>query len=171
MTLLDDKSAGARPTSVAETTSTEGATRNPNVEKLEECFRRELSAVETYELAMKGVTHVGIHHTLQEILASHLRRTGQLRVAIGALGGDAPSSSGVWGAFARAVQSGANLLGDRAAISSLVDGEDRELAVYTGDLGECSAETRRIVEREMLPQQRHTHELAHSLKKYVSAPS
>jgi hypothetical protein len=149
----------------------DGAARKLNVDKLADCLRGELSAAETYDLALKGVTHVGIHHALQEILASHLRRITQLREAIGAMGGDPPSSSGVWGAFARAVQSGADLLGDRAAVSALEEGEDRALSLYVGDVSLCDAETTRLIERELLPQQRHTHELCHTLKSYVSAPS
>jgi demethoxyubiquinone hydroxylase (CLK1/Coq7/Cat5 family) len=149
----------------------EAPARNPNVDRLADCLRSELSAVETYELALKGVTHVGVHHAIQEILESHLRRADLLRTAIVAMGGDPPSSSGIWGAFARAVQAGADLLGDRTAVASLEDGEDRTLALYAGDVSQCDAETTRIIERELLPQQRHTHELCRALKSYVNAPS
>ena len=56
------------------TTSTNAETSNASVEKLQELLRGELSAVETYELALKSINHVGLHRTLQEILVSHSRR-------------------------------------------------------------------------------------------------
>ena len=77
-----------------------------SIDKLNECFRDELAAVETYEMALKSVNHVGVRHTLQELLASHGRRTDLLRDRIGSLGAEPPSGSGVWGTFAKAVQAG-----------------------------------------------------------------
>jgi hypothetical protein len=141
------------------------------IEKLGECFRHELSAVETYELALQGVTHVGLHHALQELLVSHSRRTDQLRERIGLQGGQPPSSSGVWGAFAKAVQRGADLLGDRAAIGALEQGEDRALAFYAEGLEGCDPSTRTLIGRDLLPEQRRTHDLCRTLKSFVNAPS
>jgi bacterioferritin (cytochrome b1) len=148
----------------------ETATKNTSVEKLEECLRVELSAVETYELALKSINHVGLHHTVQEILASHARRTELLTERIGRLGGDPPTSSGIWGAFAKVAQVGADLLGDRAAIAMLEEGEDRALKLYTDGLGDCDPNTRSFVET-FLPEEWHTHELCRSMKEYANAPS
>lgn len=145
--------------------------KNASIEKLQECLRGELSAVETYELAAKGVEHVGIHHTLQQLLASHARRTTQLTERIRELGAAPAKSSGVWGAFAKAVQAGADLLGDRVAISALEEGEDRGLKLYTDNLTGCDPVTRRLIEAEILPQQQRTHELCRTLKTYTNAPS
>jgi len=146
-------------------------TSNMSITKLEECLRLELSAVETYELALKHLDHVGLHHMCQEILASHARRTERLTEKIERLGADAVKSSGLWGAFAKAVQAGADLLGDRTAIAALEEGEDRGLQLYTEVPGECDPKTRRFIETELMPEQQRTHELCRTMKKYVNAPS
>jgi demethoxyubiquinone hydroxylase (CLK1/Coq7/Cat5 family) len=147
------------------------ANKAASITKLQECFRGELSAVETYQLALKSVPHVGLHHTLQEMLTSHARRTEQIGEKIERFGGVPPTSSGVWGAFAKALQAGADLLGDRAAILALEEGEDRLLKLYTEGLGDCNARTRALVDTELLPEQQRTHRLCEMLKSYVSAPS
>jgi uncharacterized protein (TIGR02284 family) len=144
---------------------------NAGIEKLQECLRGELSAVETYDLALKNVTHVSVHQTLQEIFVNHCRRTDQLRDRIRRLGAEPTNSSGVWGAFAKVFQAGADLLGDRASVAALEEGEDRMLKVYTTNLDDCDAATRRFVEADLLPAQQHTHDLCSALKRYVKTTS
>lgn len=151
--------------------SRETETRDASVAKLQECLRSEFSAAETYELALKSVTHVGIHRTLQEILVSHSRRTALLRDKITGLGAEASTDTGVWGAFAKAFQIGADLLGDRLAIAALEEGEDRGLELYSKDLAECDLKTRKLIDTDLLPEQRRTHDLCRTLKSYMTAPS
>lgn len=151
--------------------SRETETRDASVAKLQECLRSEFSAAETYELALKSVTHVGIHRTLQEILVSHSRRTALLRDKITGLGAEASTDTGVWGAFAKAFQIGADLLGDRLAIAALEEGEDRGLELYSKDLAECDLKTRKLIDTDLLPEQRRTHDLCRTLKRYMTAPS
>lgn len=153
------------------TPSRENASRHTSVEKLQELLRSEISAVETYELALKSVNHVGLHRTLQEILTSHSRRSTQLREKITALGSVPEESSGVWGAFAKVFQAGADLLGERVAIAALEEGEDRSVEMYSADLKGCDAKTQKFVDNELLPEQRRTHDLCRTLKTYVTTPS
>jgi len=150
---------------------TSTTTKTAGMKKLDECLKGELAAAETYDQAIKGVTHVGVRHTLQEILASHLQRASKLRDRIIQMGGEPSTSSGIWGAFAKAIQAGADLLGDRTAIAALEDGEDRGLKLYTEGMVDLDDKTRRLMETEFLPQQQHTHELCRSLKTYVNAAS
>jgi hypothetical protein len=154
-------------------TNTHGkaATKAASNEKLQECLRGELSAMETYELALKSVTHVGLHNSLQEIFVSHARRAERLRERIERSGGESPQSSGLWGTFAKGLQAGADLLGDRTAIAVLEAGEDRGLELYTQGLEDCDAGTRKLIATELLPEQQRTHELCRTLKSYVNAPS
>ena len=159
-------------TNTSTTTTREGTeSRDVSIAKLQECLRSELSAAETYELALKSVSHVGLHRTLQEILVSHSRRITLLREKINGLGGEVPSDSGVWGAFAKVFQLGADLLGDRLGIAALEEGEDRGLELYTKDLGECDPKTRKLIDTDLLPEQRRTHDLCRTLKSYLTAPS
>lgn len=153
------------------TPSRENASRHTSIEKLQEFLRSEISAVETYELALKSVTHVGLHRTLQEILTSHARRTTVLREKIAGLGSEADTSSGVWGAFAKVFQAGADLLGERVAIAALEEGEDRAVEMYSTDLKGCDAKTQKFVDGDLLPEQQRTHDLCRTLKTYVTTPS
>ena len=149
----------------------ENVTSDATMRKLEECFRSELSATETYQLALGRVTHVGLHHTLQEMLVSHAHRKDLLAERIVSAGGQPPASSGVWGVFAKVVQAGADLLGDRSAIAALEEGEDRCLRLYTDGPSGCDARTWQLVDTQLLPEQRRTHDLCKTLKAYTSAPS
>jgi len=140
-------------------------------EKLQDILRAETSAVETYELALESITHVGLHRALQEILASHGQRVEQVRTRMRWLGTEPATGSGVSGAFAKTFQAGADLLGDRAAIAALEQGEDRLLSLYTRDLSSLDSRTCEFIETSLLPSQRHTHDLCRTLKSYTNAPS
>jgi hypothetical protein len=149
-------------------------TKNSSIEKLQDCFRGELAAVETYTLALsaKSVTaHVGLHRALQELLTSHARRSEQLRESIERLGGEPPTSSGVWGSIAMAVQTGADLLGDHLVIAALEEGEEHGVRLYTDSLGGCDPQTREVVENELLPEQKRTRDLCRTLQEYMGAPT
>lgn len=148
-----------------------GFANQTGIDKLEECLRSELSAVETYQLALKSVTHVGLHHILQEIFVSHSRRAENLRARIGLGGGEKSPGSGIWGAFAKAVQVGADLLGDRTAIGALEQGEDRNIKLYSEGLDACDPATRSYLTKELLPEQKRTHDLCRTLKTFVATPS
>lgn len=149
----------------------QGLATDANTDKLLECYRHELSATETYELALKSVTHVGLHHALQDLLVSHSRRSDQLRESIRRQGGEAPTSSGIWGAFAKVVQIGADMLGDRLAIGALEQGEDRGLMLYAEALSVCDPSTRTLIATELLPEQQRTHGICRTLKHFVNEPS
>lgn len=145
--------------------------REQSESKLADCLRGELAAVETYELALKHVDHVGIHQTLQSILASHARRVEIIRDKMLRAGMHVPASSGVWGAFAKAVQAGADLVSINTAIAALEAGEDRGLRLYTTDLDGLEEDTLHFISMTLLPEQQRTHELCRSLKGYVNQPS
>lgn len=142
-----------------------------SVEKLQECLRSEMAAVETYEMTLGNTTNVGTHRALQEILVSHAARTERLRDYLREVGADVPQSSGVWGAFAKALQTGADVLGDRVAIAALKEGEDRALKLYMEALEPCDPRARRLIDFELLPAQRRTLELCRMLKDYLHTPS
>lgn len=144
---------------------------NPTIEKLQDCLRGEMMAVETYERALSSVDHVGLHHALQEILTSHAHRQDLIRERLGHMGGDVPSSTGLFGTFAKVLQRGADILGDRVAIAALEEGEDRGLAMYEEAVASCDGRTRRFIEKDLLPEQHHTHDLCRQLKDYVTQPS
>ncbi|NUQ72003.1 MAG: DUF2383 domain-containing protein [Polyangiaceae bacterium] len=150
--------------------------RNPQalaergVEKLSACLRSELAAVETYELALRHVNHEAARETLESILRSHQRRAELIHDKMSRAGLPVPESSGVWGALAKAVQAGADLLSLNTAVAALEAGEDRGLRMYTTDLDDCDHDTRYFIATTLLPEQRRTHELCRSLKHDIRQP-
>ena len=99
---------------------------------------------------------------------SHERRVETLRRRIELLGGQPAVSPGLGGAFAKAMQGSANLLGEKAAIASLEELEDRELDEYRKDLGELDEDTRAFIEAELLPAQKQSHAKLSSLQRLMS---
>jgi uncharacterized protein (TIGR02284 family) len=141
----------------------------PALDKLNECLRGELSAVETYDLALHKVKDAELSSALRQIRDNHDRRVTELRDILRASGGEPSQSSGAWGAFAKLVQRSADLFGDRAAMSTLEEGEDHGLKMYSEDLDLCDAQTRELIMTRLLPEQRKTHDLCRSLERFTRA--
>jgi len=139
------------------------------IERLNDFVRGELASVETYDLALQAIQETELHAPLRQIRDSHERRVTLLRERIHALGGQPAQSSGVWGAFSRAIQRGADLLGNRVALAALEEGEEQTKKRYTRDVDELAANEREFVERELVKEQVHTLDLARSLQKFVKA--
>jgi len=91
-----------------------------------------------------------------------------LRSAILQLGGEPATSSGPWGVFAKAVEGGARLFGDKTAIAALEEGEDHGLKDYKADIDDLGMEQRGLVTSRLLPLQELTHRRMSTLKKTMS---
>lgn len=139
------------------------------IERLNEMVRLELASVETYDLALSSIQEIELRGPLQQIRDSHEKRLTLLRERIHTLGGQPARNSGVWGAFARAIQRGADLLGNRVALAALEEGEEQVQKRYTRDIDEIAAQERDFVERELMKEQVYTLDLARSLQKFVKA--
>jgi uncharacterized protein (TIGR02284 family) len=159
-----------RETQETPTTLRTGESKHTStIERLNEFVRGELASVETYDLALHAIKDPDLTGPLRQIRDSHERRVGLLRERIRALGAEPVQSSGVWGAFTRAIQRGADLLGNRVALAALEEGEEQAKKRYTRDLDELQATEREFVERELVTEQVRTHDLARSLQKFVKA--
>ena len=112
------------------------------IAQLKRCLRGEISAAETYKMAMDKLRRDD-HGAEVERLRALQRRHGvaaqQIRERIVALGGEADDNSGAWGSFARGVQGVADLFGDTAALKSLKEGEEHGLHVYAEILADTTA--------------------------------
>lgn len=140
-----------------------------SLDKLDECLRGELSAVQTYDLALQNLEVTEIAGALRQLRDSHNRRVTLIRDRIRSWGAVPSETSGAWGAFARLIQRGADLFGDKAAISALEEGEDHGLKLYLEDLDDVDLDTRQFIRHELLPDQRRTHDLCRSLYRFVKA--
>ena len=136
-----------------------------DVETLNSFLRGEISAVETYRQAIGHVTDERLRSQLEDCLHDHEHRVESIRERVEKLGGKPVGSSGLWGTFAKLVQGGADLLGEKTAIQALEEGEDHGLADYQRDMDKTHGEARRFVRMELLPAQKRTHERLSRLKK------
>jgi uncharacterized protein (TIGR02284 family) len=136
-----------------------------DVETLNSFLRGEISAVETYRQALGRVSDDRLRDTLEECQHDHEHRVEELRERIRRMGGEPAEDSGVWGTFAKVVQGGADMLGDKAAIQALEEGEDHGLHDYQRDVDQVHGEARRFVKMELLPAQKRTHERLSRLKR------
>src|SRR5436190_3772391 len=122
-----------------------------NVEQLNSFLRGEISAVETYQMALAKIDHVStVRDELLVNLKSHQDRVMMLQDAIRALGGEPATTSGPWGAFAKAVEGGAKVFGEKAAVYALEEGEDHGLDDYREDTSKLDAGTRQLIQDTLL---------------------
>src|SRR6185503_9957804 len=96
-----------------------------NINQLNSYLRGEISAVETYKMALTKLDYTSpLRADVEANLRSHEERVVLLRDAILQLGGDPATTSGPWGVFAKAVEGAAKTMGDKMAITALEEGED-----------------------------------------------
>jgi hypothetical protein len=139
-----------------------------NIDHLNSFLRGEISAVETYRMALEKIEPSSpARPQLESCLQSHAERIVLLRDAVVQLGGKPAEGSGAWGAFAKAVEGGGKIFGEKGAIAALEEGEDHGLADYRRDLDDLEASARRLVEGQLLPQQVATHRTMSQLKKQM----
>jgi hypothetical protein len=129
-------------------------------------LRGELSAVETYRQALERLGTSACAVDLRENQRSHQQRVDMLQNQILRMGGKPNTDSGVWGGFAKLVEGGAKLFGEKSAIAALEEGEDHGLKLYRdrSDLDKLDLATREFVMSSLLPEQERTHRTASNLK-------
>jgi len=137
------------------------------VGKLNSFLRGEISAVETYRQALDKITDPAVRMQLESCEQDHARRIDLLRARITSLGGTPDQSSGAWGVWAKLVQGGGDLLGEKTALQALEQGEDHGLKDYRRELEELDGETRTWVEGNLLPKAEQTHGTLSALKRTV----
>jgi len=140
-----------------------------NVSHLNSFLRGEISAVETYRMALEKIPiESPARPQLESCLTSHQERVLLLRDAILQLGGDPAERSGAWGAFAKGVEGSAKIFGEKAAIAALEEGEDHGLRDYKGDVSDLDGSALTLVQSRLLPEQVQTHRTMSLLKKQLS---
>jgi bacterioferritin (cytochrome b1) len=140
----------------------DAADANETCRQLNSFLRGEISAAETYKMAIDKVSHsedAGASTNmsmLREIQEEHGRAAQAIRDRIRELGGSPSDSSGAWGAWAMTVQGTANLFGDASALKSLKEGEEHGLKDYQEGLDDIDMTSADLVSNQLIPaQQRH----------------
>jgi uncharacterized protein (TIGR02284 family) len=144
------------------------AVDNKDVDQLNSFLRGELAAAETYRqalLKLPNSQNVGLY---QDCARSHADRAALLTREVRRLGGEPSEDSGMWGTFAKAVEAGAQMFGEKTAIAALEEGEDHGKRDYLADLGDLSSETRSLVKAQILPEQMRTHGIMSTLKQLTA---
>jgi hypothetical protein len=142
--------------------------KKSSVDQLNSFLRGELSAVETYRMALDKVDAISpTRIEVEQCMASHQERVTALREAIIQLGGTPADSSGPWGVFAKTVEGAAKAFGDKAAIAALEEGEDHGLRDYRDELDDedLDIQSKSFLTSRLLPAQQATHDRMSALKK------
>jgi uncharacterized protein (TIGR02284 family) len=128
------------------------------VRQLNSLLRGEISAAETYRMAIDKVADTSAPNAglLREIQEEHGRAAQGIRDRIRELGGEPSDSSGAWGAWAKTVQGTMNLFGDASALKSLKEGEEHGLKDYQEALDDVDPASAQLIQNQLIPaQQRH----------------
>ncbi len=129
------------------------------VRQINSLLRGEISAAETYRMAIEKVSDgnaAGDVQVLRQMQQEHGRAAQELRERIRSLGGEPSDSSGAWGAWAQTVQGTMNLFGDTAALKSLKEGEEHGLKDYQEAIDDTDPLTTSLIQSELIPnQQKH----------------
>jgi rubrerythrin len=125
------------------------------LESLNELLRGEMAAIETYRQALETVEDGPPAETLRTLRLEHRDAADALWHHVEAHGGAPSEGSGAWGAFAKAVEGTARLLGNRLALEALRQGEEHGLERYEEALKKgLPPDCERLVRERLLPRQR-----------------
>ena len=142
--------------------------QSQTIDQLNSFLRGELSAVESYKLALDHLEQSEFRAALVQCSRSHEERARLLSEAILGRGGEPSPSSGAWGSLVRMVERSALALGEGAAIAVLEEGEDHGRDDYLRDLDTLEPSARQLVEFAILPEQRRTHDTVRAVKHTLS---
>jgi Domain of unknown function (DUF2383) len=142
--------------------------QSDTISQLNSFLRGELSAVETYRMALERLEQSEFRPSLVQCTRSHEERARLLTEAILGRGGEPADSSGAWGSLVRMVERSAAAISESAAISVLEEGEDHGRDDYLRDLDNLEPSARQLVEFAILPEQRRTHDTIKAVKRSIS---
>ena len=139
-----------------------------SIDRLNTFLRGEISAVETYQLALARIHHIStVRDELLVNLKSHQDRVMMLQDAIRELDGEPATDSGAWGTLAKTAERSATALGEKAAVVALEEGEDHGLSDYKDHaekLDDLGDRERQLVTDRLLPAQQRTRDRLSDLK-------
>ena len=128
-------------------------TTNKALDRLKYLLQDEMSAVETYTTALAKVKNETALSTLAELKKVHEERKSALTAIVKDMGGEPPTSSGLWGSFAKLVEGGAAILGEKAIVSALEEHEVKSLGDYKSDIEVFDENLHKLMFNELMPSQ------------------
>jgi rubrerythrin len=143
--------ANPNPSSV----TSEPSSQSSALDTLNELLRGEMAAIETYRQALEVAEEGEPAETLRALRLHHRDAADVLWHHVEAHGGQPSDGSGAWGAFAKAVEGTARLLGNRAALKALQQGEEHGLQKYEEALRNgLPLDCEMLIRETLLPRQR-----------------
>ncbi len=133
-------------------------------ENLNSLLKGELSAVESYEIALKHAKTDHVIAAFNDCMQCHAKRANALSGLITQMGGEPALKSGAWGAFAKTVEAGSAILGEGPSIGSLQEGEDQGIELYKAEMKNLEEPEYAIVRNELYPAQERTQKRLADLK-------
>lgn len=132
-----------------------------NIKKIDKLLKDELAATETYQQALDRFREdvvLSESEYLMPIYENHKDAVSSLQAEISQLGGTPSEDSGVWGTWAEIVEGGANLFGQKAILTVLLEGEKLGVESYDEALQDpdLPSAVRSLIETKLLPAQ-HAH--------------
>lgn len=121
-------------------------------------LRNELSSLETYRKLLERFRgdfgHVAAFQDLDDLYQDHEDAARILETQVEQLGGAPVRDSGAWGSWSKVVLGSAQLLGDKAALKALQEGEKIDARDYrkaSQEQADTSAEVKRLIQNNLLP--------------------
>lgn len=123
------------------------------IDQCNELLRGEISAVQTYAMALRRFPDEESSPLLREIRDEHAASVEELRENIERMGGEPITDPGAWGSFARTVEKAASLLGEGAAVEALRQGEQYGVGLYRSaiDSEDTEVNSRLLYSERLLP--------------------
>lgn len=124
------------------------------ISTLNSLLRGEIAATETYQQALDKVGDEPGAEDLRRIHREHREAANSLRLHVRDHGAKPDHGSGAWGSFAKAVAGAAKLLGDKASVMALREGERHGLNNYKDALDDdqLTADCKTLIRTSLLPQ-------------------
>lgn len=144
-------------------------TTTTTIDVLNSLLKDELSAVQTYDVALRERSAFSAKTELSQCRRSHEARAGILTEKIVSLGGEPVAKAGLAGAWAKLVEQGAAAVSGDMAIRALEQSEDHVLRDYRQGMSRVDQEVRIFLERQMLPEEELTHRTMSDLKHRIGS--
>ena len=125
------------------------------IEELNAFLSGEISAVETYELALEKIKDADVRQAMLKCQLSHADRVAKLTAEVQALNGEPGKSAGIWGGFEKMTQGSAASEEDAIALMELAEAE--RLVQYEAQQSIVCDYVRAVVVETLLPAQHETH--------------
>lgn len=130
------------------------ATQKGAADTLNSLLRGELSAVESYDLALgKFDDYPAAAQELRRVRDEHQQTVQLLRGHVAGQGGEPSDGSGPWGSFVAVVTGAASAFGPGTALAALKRGEEHGIGNYQTALDDAdlSAESKELIRTQLLP--------------------